>query len=152
MAKAKVRNRFSEEQRRAAVADLATMTIDEAAKRHGCSAGSLWTWKKKFQTSAATSKPRGRRSATPTAPAAGVDRLVELEAENSRLRRMLLVGFIQNESNAKLKRIAEVLRDGGHNQLQEIMETLLASEAASVASRTDNPEATSENSHRKRAH
>jgi hypothetical protein len=65
---------------------------------------------------------------------------------------MLLDGFIQNESNAKLKRIAEVLRDGGHNQVQEIMETLLASEAGSVASRTDDPEATSENSHRKRAH
>jgi len=49
MAKSKERKRFTEQQQRAAVADLSTMTIDEAAKKHGCSAGSLWTWKRKFR-------------------------------------------------------------------------------------------------------
>jgi transposase-like protein len=155
MAKSKERKRFTEQQQRAAVADLSTMTIDEAAKKHGCSAGSLWTWKRKFGT---TTKA-GNRAGTPSAPAtlARIDRMAELEAqvaeleaEGGRLRRMLLDGFITNETNPKLKRIAEIVRDGGSNQVQEIMEALLQPELASA--RTDDPEVTSGNSHRKRAH
>jgi transposase-like protein len=161
MAKAKVRNRFTEEQQRVAVADLANMTIEEAAKRHGCSASSLWTWKKKFQTG--TAKPRSRRTAAPIATTASLEsdqrladleaHVAELEAEGGRLRRLILDGFIQSESNAKLRRIAEIVRDGGRNQVQEIMEVLLQPQAASVPARGDDPEATSENSigHKKRA-
>jgi transposase len=149
MAKAKVRNRFTEEQLRAAVADLATMTAKEVAKKHGCSENSLWTWKQKFAATGAA-KPRAARRTAPGAPTVNIDRVTELEGENARLRRLLLNGFIQNEQNPKLKRIAEIVRDGGRDQVQEIMEALLAPETASVPHTAD-PEATSENSHRKRA-
>jgi len=150
MAKAKVRNRFTEEQQRAAVADLATMTAKKVAKKHGCSEGSLWTWKQKLAATGAAKPGAARRTAAPGAPTVSIDRVTELEGENARLRRLLLDGVIQNEQNPRLKRIAEIVRDGGHNQLQEIMEALLQPETASVQ-RTDDPEATSENSHRKRA-
>ena len=150
MAKAKVRNRFTEEQQQAAVADLATMTAQEVAKKHGCSEGSLWTWKQKFAATGAAKPRAARRTAAPGAPTVSIDRVTELEGENARLRRLLLDGFIQNEQSPKLKRIAEIVRDGGRNQVQEIMEALLAPDPASVP-RTDDPEATSENSHRKRA-
>jgi transposase-like protein len=108
MAKAKVRNRFTEEQQRVAVADLENMTIEEAAKRHGCRASSLWTWKKKFQTG--TAKPRSRRTAAPIATTASLEsdqrladfeaHVAELEAEGGRLRRLLLDGFVQSEPNS----------------------------------------------------
>jgi transposase-like protein len=150
MAKAKVRNRFTEEQQRAAVADLATMTAKEVAKKHGCSESSLWTWKQKLAATGAPKPRAARRTAAPGAPTVSIDRVTELEGENARLRRLLLDGFIQNEQNPKLKRIAEIVRDGGRNQVQEIMEALLAPDTASVP-RTADPEATSENSHRKRA-
>jgi hypothetical protein len=68
---------------------------------------------------------------------------------------MLLDGFIANEQNTKLRRIAEVVRDAGRDQIQRVMEVLLAPETASLAARTDDPEPASENSRRKqpaRAH
>ena len=149
MAKAKVRNRFTAEQQRAAVDDLATMTAKEVARKHGCSEGSLWTWKQKLAATGAAQPRAARRTAAPGVPSVSIDRVTELEGENTRLRRLLLDGVIQNEQNLKLKRIAEIVREGGRNQLQEIMEGLLQPETASVQ-RSDDPEATSENSHRKR--
>ena len=150
MAKAKVRNRFTAEQQRAAVADLATMTAKEVAKKHGCSEGSLWTWKQKLAATGAAKPRAARRTAAPGAPTIRIDRVTELEGENARLRRLLLDGVIQNEQNPRLRRIAEIVRDGGRNQVQEIMEALLQPDTANVQ-RTDDAEATSENSHRKRA-
>jgi hypothetical protein len=126
------------------------MTAKEVAKKHGCSENSLWTWKQKLAATGAPKPRTPRRTAAPGAPTVSIDRVAELEGENARLRRLLLDGFIQNEQNPKLKRIAEIVRDGGRNQVQEIMEALLQPETAS-AQRTADPEATSENSPRKRA-
>jgi transposase-like protein len=54
--KAVTRNRFTEEQQRAAVTDLQNMTIAKVAAKYGCSSASLMTWKRKY----GTSKPAGR--------------------------------------------------------------------------------------------
>ena len=123
------------------------MTAKEVAKKHGCSESSLWTWKQKLAATGARKPRAAHRTAAPGAPTVSV---TELEGENARLRRLLLDGVIQNEQNPRLKRIAEIVRDGGRNQVQEIMEALLQPEPAR-AQRTDDPAATSENSHRKRA-
>jgi transposase-like protein len=150
------RKEFTDEEKRVAVADLANMTIEQAAKKHRCSASSLWAWKRDFQTG--TSKPRAaRRSTTPGARTVSLEhdqeRVAELEQENQRLRRLLLDGFIVSEHNPKLRRIAQIVRDAGKNQIQEIMETLFAPETPGVPPRTDDPEAASENSmgHKRRA-
>jgi transposase-like protein len=153
MAKNKGPKRYTEEEKRAAVADLANMTADEVARKHNCSAGSLWTWKKKYSDA---TKPRARRTG---APSTSPDRVVELEAhvaeleaEGGRLRRLLLDGFMQNEQNSKLRRIAQIARDGGPNQVKEIMEALLAPETPGVAERTNDAEVGAQTSQRKRAH
>jgi transposase-like protein len=132
MKKRNTRNRFTDEQQRAAVANLGNMTIAKVAEKYGCSSASLMTWKKKYSGMA---KPAGRAKPVEvtTAPpeSGGVkndERLSELEEENQHLRRLLLDGFIENEAHPKLKRIAEILRGNKPNQLQEIMETLLRAE------------------------
>jgi hypothetical protein len=67
------------------------------------------------------------------------------------VRRLLLDGFIAVETNPKLKSIAEIIRDAGRDQIQRMMGVLLAPEAPCIPTRTDDPEAASENSHKKRA-
>jgi transposase-like protein len=135
MKKRNSRNRFTDEQQRAAVADLGNMTVAKVAEKYGCSSASLMTWRKKYS---GMTKLAGRARAVTvtTAPPAPVvvkndERLSELEEENQHLRRLLLDGFIGNEAHPKLKWIAEILRDNKPNQLQEIMETLLARDGQS---------------------
>jgi hypothetical protein len=76
--------------------------------------------------------PGVRTASARSAPAATAfqdDRRVsDLEEENKRLRRLLLDGFIAREQHPKLQLIAGILRDNRLNQLEQIMETLLAAE------------------------
>jgi transposase-like protein len=136
--KAATRNRFTEEQQHAAVADLENMTVAKVAAKYGCSSASLMTWKKKYGGRA---KPAGRAGAVraasvhPVSAAAALQddrRVADLEEENKRLRRLLLDGFIAQEQQPKLQRIAGILRDNKLNQIEQIMETLLAAEMGQV--------------------
>jgi hypothetical protein len=82
----------------------------------------------------------------------GIDRVRQVPDGVAVTRTCKFCG-LDYSSNAKLRRIAEIVRDAGRNQVQEIMEVLLQPQAASVPARGDDPEATSENSigHKKRA-
>jgi hypothetical protein len=136
--KAATRNRFTEEQQRAAVADLQNMTIAKVVAKYGCSSASLMTWKKKYGTATKSAGRPGavRMASAHSAPevAAFQDdrRVADLEEENQRLRRLLLDGFIAREQHPKLQRIAGILRDNKLKQLEQIMEALVAAEMGQV--------------------
>jgi hypothetical protein len=56
-----------------------------------------------------------------------------LKDENQALRGLMLDGYIAKEQHPKLRQIAQTLRDAGRNQLQRIMEIILAVEAEEPA-------------------
>jgi hypothetical protein len=129
------RKEFTDEEKRVAVADLANMTIERRPRSTGAAQVLYGRGSGIFQTG--TSKPRAaRKSTSPGARTFSLEhdqeRVAELEQENQRLRRLLLDGFIASEHNPKLRRIAQIVGDAGKNQIQEIMETLLAPETAGV--------------------
>jgi len=130
-----IAKRFTDAQKQAALADLKDgMTLEQASKKHNCSAVSLMQWKKTLAASAKTAVKRTstKRAGTSAIPSAAADQLMAVEdenkflkAENQTLRSLMLDGYITNEPHPKLKQIAQTLRDAGSNQLQRIMEIIL---------------------------
>ena len=131
--------RFTEAEKQAALADLKNgMTLEQAAKKHKCSANSLMQWKKAL---GAAAKAIGKRTRTKVVtasviPSAHTDRVMKLEDENKylkdenqSLRSLMLDGYIAREPHPKLRQIAQTLREAGRNQLQRIMEIILVVEA-----------------------
>ena len=51
-----------------------------------------------------------------------------LKYENQTLRGLMLDGYIAKEPHPKLRRIGQILRDAGSNQIQRIMEIILVAE------------------------
>jgi transposase-like protein len=128
MKKSPTRNRFTEEQQRAAVRDMAEgMTLAKAAEKYGCSQSALSLWKNKFKST--NRRGKAAKTVAGAAPKATAlhdeQRFSDLEEENRRLRRLLLNGYISSEPHPKLKRIAQIIRDNNWNQLERIMEALL---------------------------
>jgi hypothetical protein len=133
--------RFTEAEKQAALADLKNgMTLEQAAKKHKCSANSLMQWKKALGAAAKTTGERTHtrsKAVTPSAiPSAHTERMRELEDENKylkdenqSLRSLMLDGYIAREQHPKLRQIAQTLRDARSNQLQRIMEIILVVEA-----------------------
>jgi transposase-like protein len=131
--KSSTRNRFTDEQKRAALADMAGgMTIEQTSKRYGCSPSALSNWKNQFKANGRPAKKPGPVMAKAVAhqpePQNG-QRWSDLEQENRQLRKLLLNSYIVKEPHPKLQRIATIIRDNGWNQLQEIMEVMLATGA-----------------------
>ena len=136
--------RFTDAQKQAALADLKDgMTLEQAAKKHKCSANSLMQWKKTFGASAkaAVKKTRAKSGNSMAIPSAEADRLMDLEDENKflkdenrSLRSLMLDGYIAREPHPKLRQIAQTLRDAGSNQLQRIMEIILVVEVEAPVS------------------
>lgn len=134
--------RFTEAEKAAALADLkGGMTLDQAAKKHKCSANSLMQWKKAASSDAERSTKRIAKAVI-SSPAASApsERIMDLEDENKYLREenrllrgLMLDGYIAKEKHPKLRQIARTLRDAGGNQLQRIMEIVLAAEAEEPA-------------------
>jgi transposase-like protein len=145
--------RFTDAQKQAALADLKDgMTLEQAAKKHKCSANSLIQWKKTLGASAkaAVKRTRTKTVGSSATPPAQADRLMELEDENKflkdenrSLRSLMLDGYIAKEPHPKLRQIAQTLRDAGSNQLQRIMEIILVVEVEAPGSSEglDRPEA-----------
>jgi transposase-like protein len=134
--------RFTEAAKQAALADLKDgMTLEQASKKHKCSTASLMQWKKTLGSAkAAAQRTSAKVVGSAVVPSKQADRLVELEDENKylkdenhTLRSLMLDGYIAREQHSKLKRIAQTLRDAGRNQLQRIMEIILAAEAEEPA-------------------
>jgi hypothetical protein len=132
--------RFTEAEKQASLADLkGGMTLEQAAKKHKCSTASLMQWKKGLGSFAKT----GARSTANAAASSSIphgERLMELEDENKHLkdenqtlRSLMLDGYIAKEQHPKLREIAQTLRDAGRNQLQRVMEIILAVEAEEPA-------------------
>ena len=126
--------RFTEAEKQAALADLKNgMTLEQASKKHKCSAASLMQWKKRLGSIAkAAGKGTRKAIASPRVSSAHSKRVMELEDEsrqlrdeNRTLRSLMLNGYIAGEQHPKLKQIAQTLRDAGSNQLQRIMEIIL---------------------------
>jgi Transposase len=144
--------RFTDAQKQAALADLKDgMTLEQASKKHKCSANSLIQWKKTLGASAKASVKRtpAKNVSSSEIPSAQANRLMDLEDENKflkdenqSLRSLMLDGYIAKEQHPKLRRIAQTLRDAGSNQLQRIMEIILVVEVeAPVSSESlDRPE------------
>jgi transposase-like protein len=136
--------RFSEAEKQAALADLKNgMTLEQASKKHKCSSASLMQWKKAVDQGAkVVVKKTGAKVAMPEQVSSmQTDRVRELESENKHLqdenrslRSLMLDGYIANEEHPKLKRVAQTLCDAGKNQLQHILEIILAAEAETPAS------------------
>jgi transposase-like protein len=94
--------RFTEAEKQAALADLKNgMTLEQAAKKHKCSANSLMQWKKILGSSPKAAGKRTRiQAATASAiPPPDTERLMELEDEikylkdeNQTLRSLMLDG------------------------------------------------------------
>jgi len=119
------------------------MTLEQASKKHKCSAASLMQWKKTFGASAKAAVKRASTKAAGSSAiqSAQANRLMELEDENrflrdenQSLRSLMLDGYIANEPHPKLRQIAEALRDAGSNQLQRILEIILVVEVEAPAS------------------
>jgi transposase-like protein len=134
--------RFTEAAKQAALADLKDrMTLEQASKKHKCSTASLMQWKKTLGSAKAAAKRTSAKVAgSAVVPSKQTDRLVELEDENKylkdenqALRSLMLDGYIAKEQHPKLKQIAQTLRNAGKNQLQRIMEIILAAEAEEPA-------------------
>jgi hypothetical protein len=142
--------RFTEAEKQAALADLKNgLTLEQASKKHKCSAASLMQWKKTVGASAkATAKRTPAKIAASSAiPSLQADRLMELEDEikhlkdeNQALRGLMLDGYIAKEQHPKLRQIAQTLRDAGSNQLQRIMEIILV--AAEAPASSESPDLT----------
>jgi len=136
--------RFTDAQKQAALADLKDgMTLEQASKKHKCSANSLMQWKKTLGASAkaAVKKTPTKTVGSSATPPAHANRLMELEDENKflkdenqSLRSLMLDGYIAREPHPKLRQIAQTLRDAGSNQLQRIMEIILVVEAEAPGS------------------
>jgi hypothetical protein len=136
--------RFTDAQKQAALADLEDgMTLEQASKKHKCSTASLMQWKKTLGASgkAAIKRTSAKKVSSTAIPSAQANRLMELEDENKflkdenrSLRSLMLDGYIAREQHPKLRRIAQILRDAGSNQLQRIMEIILVVEAEAPAS------------------
>jgi hypothetical protein len=130
--------RFTDAQKQAALADLKDgMTLEQASKKHKCSANSLMQWKKTLGSSAkaAVKGTRAKSRNSMAIPSAQADRLMDLEDENKflkdenrLLRSLMLDGYIAREPHPKLRQIAQTLRDAGSDQLQRIMEIILVVE------------------------
>jgi hypothetical protein len=119
------------------------MTLEQASKKHKCSANSLMQWKKTLGASAkaAVKGTRAKSGNSMAIPSAEADRLMDLEDENKflkdenrSLRSLMLDGYIAREPHPKLRQIAQTLRDAGSNQLQRIMEIILVVEVEAPVS------------------
>src|ERR1700761_5601145 len=136
--------RFTDAQKQAALADLKDgMTLEQASKKHKCSANSLMQWKKTLgsRAKAAVKRTTAKSGNSMASPSAEADRLMDLEDENKflkdenrSLRSLMLNGYIAREPHPKLRRIAQTLRDAGSNQLQHIMEIILVVEVEAPVS------------------
>ena len=136
--------RFTDAQKQPALADLKDgMTLEQASKKHKCSANSLMQWKKILGASAKASDKRtpAKSGNSMAIPSAQADRLMDLEDENKflkdenrLLRSLMLDGYIAREPHPKLRQIAQTLRDAGSNQLQRIMEIILVVEVEAPVS------------------
>jgi hypothetical protein len=134
--------RFTEAEKQAALADLKDgMTLEQAGKKHKCSTASLMQWKRALGGNAKTAAKRtSKAAASSSLPPAHSERLMDLEDENKHLkdenqalRGLMLDGYIAKEQHPKLRQIAQTLRNAGRNQLQRIMEIILAAEAEEPA-------------------
>ena len=146
--------RFTDAQKQAALADLKDgMTLEQAAKKHKCSANSLIQWKKALGASAkaAVKRTPAKNVSSSAISSAQANRLIDLEDENKflkdenqTLRSLMLDGYIAREQHPQLRQIAQILRDAGGNQLRRIMETILVVEVEASADNEslDRPEAT----------
>src|SRR5580658_4800486 len=135
--------RFTDAQKQAALADLKDgMTLEQAAKKHKCSANSLIQWKKALGASAkaAVKRTPAKNVSSSAISSAQANRLIDLEDENKflkdenqTLRSLMLDGYIAREQHPKLRQIAQTLRTAGKNQLQRIMEIILVVETETAA-------------------
>jgi transposase-like protein len=135
--------RFTEAEKLAALADLRNgMTLEQTSKKHKCSTASLMQWKKAMSGGAQLGARRtvAKSGGTGVTTSVQGDRLMELEDENKHLRdenqslrSLMLDRYIAKEPHPKLQRIAQTLRDSGRNQVQRIMEIILAADAEEPA-------------------
>ena len=81
--------RFTDAQKQAALADLKDgMTLEQAAKKHKCSANSLIQWKKTLGASAkaAVKRTPAKNVSSSAISSAQANRLIDLEDENKFLK------------------------------------------------------------------
>ena len=135
--------RFTEAAKQTALADLKNgMTLEQTSKKHKCSTASLMQWKKALGAAKASAKRSSAKVVgSAIVPSKQTDRVAELEDENKylkdenqTLRSLMLDGYIAREQHPKLRQIAQTLRAAGKNQLQRIMEIILAVETEMPAS------------------
>jgi Transposase len=134
--------RFTETEKLAALADLRNgMPLAQTSKKHKCSSASLMQWKKAMAGAApAGTKRTGAKLGGPEAiGSVDAGRLIKLEDENKHLRdenqslrSLMLDRYIAKEPHPKLRRIAQTLRDSEVNQVQLIMEVILAADAEEI--------------------